>query len=79
MAAPARTYTVTEFEASPGSAMRHAREGETVEITSRGQSVLLLVSPTPAIRWGNGKKPVGLSPAIEILGDIQDIIADGRR
>lgn len=47
MAQTARV-TVTEFEGAPASALRRARQGQVIEITSRGQVVARLEPVNPA-------------------------------
>ena len=76
----ARKLTITEIEESPGRALQAARQGETVEVTSRGEVVALIGPPRPTgVRWGKPGKPVGLEEPIEAAGGIQDIVQDGRR
>lgn len=46
MSTQPRSYSVTEIGESPAAALRQAREGGTVDITSRGQVVARLVPAT---------------------------------
>ena len=71
--------TVTEFEASPGRALRQARRGEVVEVTAR-DNVVAVISPPGEddIRWGVGK-PRGLDEPLPVVGGMQDLIVEGRR
>ncbi len=75
-----RPIRVSELSGPMAAAVRRARQGERVAITSRGEPVALVVpvDDDDLIRWGPGK-PLPRRDPVPIKGGLQDLIQEGRR